>query len=190
MSEIKTVWIVVLVIAGLLAMMLLVRTNEELKPTLEQAWVAIQVAGAPAARVSPVEVPAGTGFQLHAVVEATDWRGHKLYYTDAEALEIDGVPVDAERLRPWNRSARARILWFSVEGSPPFSEVSDLDRVREQRYREVFQAEWPQAWSVPGSIAPAVENFLPDDLDGIDGLHFHTLCELNADSLARTLPAI
>lgn len=31
-------------------------------------------------------------------------------------------------------------------------------------------------------------NFRPEGLDGISGLHFHTLCELNADSLARTLP--
>jgi len=31
------------------------------------------------------------------------------------------------------------------------------------------------------------ENFRENDLDGISGLHFHTLCELNADSLARTL---
>jgi len=31
-------------------------------------------------------------------------------------------------------------------------------------------------------------NFKPDQLYGISGLHFHTLCELNADSLARTLP--
>jgi carboxynorspermidine decarboxylase len=33
-----------------------------------------------------------------------------------------------------------------------------------------------------------IENFQPDGLVGIDGLHFHNLCELNADSLARTLP--
>lgn len=32
------------------------------------------------------------------------------------------------------------------------------------------------------------ENFQESDLDGISGLHFHNLCELNADSLARTLP--
>ena len=31
-------------------------------------------------------------------------------------------------------------------------------------------------------------NFREEDLEGISGLHFHTLCELNADSLARTLP--
>jgi carboxynorspermidine decarboxylase len=33
------------------------------------------------------------------------------------------------------------------------------------------------------------ENFREEDLEGITGLHFHTLCELNADSLARTLAA-
>jgi len=31
------------------------------------------------------------------------------------------------------------------------------------------------------------DQFKPDALNGITGLHFHTLCELNADSLARTL---
>lgn len=30
-------------------------------------------------------------------------------------------------------------------------------------------------------------NFRAEDLAGISGLHFHTLCELNSDSLARTL---
>lgn len=31
------------------------------------------------------------------------------------------------------------------------------------------------------------ENFKPENLQGIEGLHFHCLCELNADALARTL---
>ena len=35
-----------------------------------------------------------------------------------------------------------------------------------------------------------IDQFEPDTLDGITGLHFHTLCELNADSLARTLPVV
>jgi carboxynorspermidine decarboxylase len=43
----------------------------------------------------------------------------------------------------------------------------------------------------PGSRLGIIqENFEADQLDGITGLHFHTLCELNADSLARTLPAV
>jgi len=34
------------------------------------------------------------------------------------------------------------------------------------------------------------ENFEEKELDGITGLHFHNLCELNADSLERTLKAV
>ncbi|PKM62999.1 MAG: carboxynorspermidine decarboxylase [Firmicutes bacterium HGW-Firmicutes-21] len=33
-------------------------------------------------------------------------------------------------------------------------------------------------------------NFRPDLLDGISGLHFHTLCEQNSDALAATLEAV
>ncbi len=33
-------------------------------------------------------------------------------------------------------------------------------------------------------------NFRKEMLEGVSGLHFHTLCELNADSLARTLPVV
>ena len=34
------------------------------------------------------------------------------------------------------------------------------------------------------------KNFKPDMLDGVDGLHFHTLCEQNADALVATLAAV
>ena len=34
-----------------------------------------------------------------------------------------------------------------------------------------------------------LENFQPDLLSGIDGFHFHTLCEQNADDLVRTVAA-
>ena len=41
----------------------------------------------------------------------------------------------------------------------------------------------------PGSrLGVTREQFDPGRLAGISGLHFHTLCELNADALARTLP--
>ncbi|MEN8127377.1 MAG: carboxynorspermidine decarboxylase [Planctomycetota bacterium] len=43
----------------------------------------------------------------------------------------------------------------------------------------------------PGSrLGISIDQFGADALDGISGLHFHTLCELNADSLQRTLPAV
>ena len=34
------------------------------------------------------------------------------------------------------------------------------------------------------------EQFQPDQLDGIDGLHFHTMCEQNSDTLERTLKGV
>jgi len=33
-------------------------------------------------------------------------------------------------------------------------------------------------------------NFRPEDLEGIDGLHFHTMCEQNSDTLERTLAVV
>ena len=35
-----------------------------------------------------------------------------------------------------------------------------------------------------------LDNFEPDELDGISGLHFHTMCEQGADTLERTIKAI
>lgn len=43
----------------------------------------------------------------------------------------------------------------------------------------------------PGSrLGITLDQFAGEDLEGITGLHFHTLCELNADALARTLPVV
>ena len=43
----------------------------------------------------------------------------------------------------------------------------------------------------PGSrLGITLDQFEGQDLAGISGLHFHTLCELNADALARTLPVV
>lgn len=43
----------------------------------------------------------------------------------------------------------------------------------------------------PGSrLGVTLANFQPQALDGISGLHFHTLCEQNADALERTLDTV
>ncbi len=43
----------------------------------------------------------------------------------------------------------------------------------------------------PGSrLGITVDQFKDQDLRGITGLHFHTLCELNADALERTLASV
>ncbi len=42
----------------------------------------------------------------------------------------------------------------------------------------------------PGSrLGVTLKNFRPDLLDGVEGLHFHTLCEQNADALIETFAA-
>ncbi len=43
----------------------------------------------------------------------------------------------------------------------------------------------------PGSrLGVTRQEFQPEELDGISGLHFHSLCELGADALARTLEQV
>ena len=38
-------------------------------------------------------------------------------------------------------------------------------------------------------LGVTTENFRADELEGIDGLHFHTMCEQNSDTLERTIKA-
>ncbi|MEI6516201.1 MAG: carboxynorspermidine decarboxylase, partial [bacterium] len=43
----------------------------------------------------------------------------------------------------------------------------------------------------PGSrLGVTLDQFEGQDLSGLSGLHFHTLCELNSDALERTLPVV
>lgn len=43
----------------------------------------------------------------------------------------------------------------------------------------------------PGSrLGVTLKNFKPELLDGVEGLHFHTLCEQNTDALVKTLGAV
>lgn len=39
-------------------------------------------------------------------------------------------------------------------------------------------------------LGVTLANFYEDQLDGIEGLHFHTMCEQNSDTLARTLQVV
>lgn len=39
-------------------------------------------------------------------------------------------------------------------------------------------------------LGVTLENFEPDALEGIDGLHFHTMCEQNSDTLKRTIEVV
>ncbi|MCX8128878.1 MAG: carboxynorspermidine decarboxylase [Clostridia bacterium] len=39
-------------------------------------------------------------------------------------------------------------------------------------------------------LGVTLTNFRPEELDGIDGLHFHTMCEQNSDTLERTVKVV
>lgn len=39
-------------------------------------------------------------------------------------------------------------------------------------------------------LGVTLANFKPEDLEGIDGLHFHTMCEQNSDTLERTVKVV
>jgi carboxynorspermidine decarboxylase len=39
-------------------------------------------------------------------------------------------------------------------------------------------------------LGVTLPNFRPEELDGIDGLHFHTMCEQNSDTLERTVKVV
>ncbi|WP_330389620.1 carboxynorspermidine decarboxylase [Cellulosilyticum sp. I15G10I2] len=39
-------------------------------------------------------------------------------------------------------------------------------------------------------LGVTLANFKPEELDGIDGLHFHTMCEQNSDTLERTIKVV
>ena len=39
-------------------------------------------------------------------------------------------------------------------------------------------------------LGVTLTNFRPDELEGIDGLHFHTMCEQNSDTLERTIQVV
>lgn len=128
------------------------RVEQEIAPQPRAAWVAVEVDSSGLARTGPVEISSGTSFQLHAVVEAETLTGRKVYYTEAERLEIDGREIPQDAMRVWRRAVEPRILWFTVEGFRPFMEVRNPGELEEFRFEEFFRPDWPRTWVVPGNL--------------------------------------
>ncbi len=115
------------------------------------------------------------GLEVHAYAPA---------YTDDEMREMvtlaDHIvlnsPSQWRRLRPIVEAARAagRTISCGLRCNPEHREVAT----------ELYDPAAPcsRLGTVAGNITAA-------DLDGLDGLHFHTLCELGPDALERTLAA-
>lgn len=154
--ETRILWAVVagvLLVVGLFA--LGGRVQKELAPEPRAAWVAIAKGEDPVAVSGPVELAAGEPFTLYAVLEAESWRGERVYYTEAEALRLGGEEIPASALRRWTGGEEVRILWFTVEGAPPYLAVATAADLERLQFRELFRADWPQAWTAPGSVEPS-----------------------------------
>lgn len=163
--ENRTFWIIVgVLVLGLGAVLLQPTIEEELAPTLETAWVAIELDGAETAVVGPVEADEGTRFTLHAVVRGTTRGGEPVYYTEAKAVEIDGEKIPSEQLRRWNRPKPVKIRWYSLEGRWPFLQLGEKG-IGAFRYESFLRSDWPLAWSVPGEIDPANDDHLAAEGD-------------------------
>lgn len=148
------------VVAVVVALLLAPQVERKLAPRLRTAWVAIEPEGSETAVVGGVKLPAGTPFRLHAVLEAQRRDGSKIYYSEAPALRFGDRPVAPEDLVPWDRPEEVKVLWFTVEGSIPYLELS-ADRTLESfRMTEFLRADWPQTWSIPGSLDPSNDDAL------------------------------
>ena len=160
-TEQKITWIVAaVVVAGLGALLLLPKVGKIFAPELVTAWVAIAPEGADVAEIGPVELGAGRGFKLYAVLEARGHGGEAIYYTEAPALSIGGRPVPAGALRRWNRPEPVKVLWFTVEGYVPYLELKPGDGLDRFRFEAYFRPEWGFGWTVPGTLDPAHDDRL------------------------------
>ncbi len=151
----RTVWWIG---GGLLALLVALRFLPEVEnpfePEARAAYVALQVEGEPAAADGEQRLAAGRPFRLFAVLEAIDWRGRTVFFTEAPALRLGGESIGPDLLRPWSGGRIARLRWFTVEGFSPYLEVAsaaDFDRFR---LNENFHPEWGEGWSVAGAIDP------------------------------------
>lgn len=82
-----------------------------------------------------------------------------------------------ERFRPQVQAARAagKRLGVGIRVNPEYAEVET----------ELYNPAGPYS-----RLGVTRREFRPDLLDGIDGLHFHTLCEKDSDTLERTLEVL
>lgn len=153
----KLFWGVVIAAAVAVAVVLAwPEVQEELAPEPVRAWAAIEAEGSGVAEVGVVEIPEGTPFRVHAVLEAERrGGGGTVYYTEAEALSIGGRRVPDEQLRRWRRQLDVRVLWFSVEGVVPFVALEPGDDLSRFRLEPFFHPEWGNGWSVAGELEPA-----------------------------------
>lgn len=175
MSPERKIILAVIGIAALVVLALLFypSAKERFLPQPVAAWVAIEAQDSGVAVVGPVELDEGTPFRLHAVLEAEDRDGSRVFYTEAPGLRLPDGPVADSALRRWDRARTPKILWFSVEGGLPYLELETADQLERFHFEDLYRPSWPQAWAIPGQVKPS-ESINEDYLFGADRPSFGT----------------
>ncbi len=81
----------------------------------------------------------------------------------------------------WNRfkdkvkNVKSKNIEYGIRINPEYSEI------RTDIYNPCFKY---------SRLGVTLSNFRPEELDGIHGLHFHTMCEQNSDTLERTIKVV
>ncbi|HEV7378353.1 MAG TPA: carboxynorspermidine decarboxylase [Dyadobacter sp.] len=133
-----------------------------------------------------------TASSLNEVKLINDFMGYKAHtympaYLDSEFIEIleRSSHITFNSLSQWERF-KDRVEDFKKQN--PAHSLSCGIRVNPQ-YSEVATDMYNPC--VPGSRLGVTRDKLPDVLpEGVDGIHFHTLCENGSDTLERTLAAL
>lgn len=155
-------WITGSVILLLVALRYLPKVENPLAPEPVAAHVALLAEGETVARDGDHELAAGTPFRLFAVLEARDWRGNSLWFSEAPALTIGGREIPADAHRPWPDDPLVKVLWFTVEGTPAYLEVATAEDLGRLHLESNFHPEWGNRWSADGVVDPRLVALDPD----------------------------
>lgn len=104
-------------------------------------------------------------------------------YTDREFDEllgyVDHVVFNSftqyERFKPKVKAVTSKTIGCGIRINPEYSEG------KTPLYDPCYNH---------SRLGVTLSNFKPEQLDGIDGLHFHTLCQMNSDTLERTVKVV
>lgn len=147
-------WISGAIVLAIVAWRFLPEVENPLAPEPVRALVAVAAGDAKVAQSGRFDLPAGTPFRLFAVLEARDWRGRSVWYTEAPGLTIEGESIAANRVLRWPAELRVQVRWLTVEPFAPYLEVGTADDLDRLRYVDEFHPEWGSGWSAAGAIDP------------------------------------
>lgn len=154
----------VLLALGVLSLTVIVGCRAVLGPSFEPvaAWVAVED-GDGVARSALVRLRRGEPIRLHAVLEGRDGE-ERVFYTNAERLELGGEMINAEAIRPWPEQL-VRCQWQTLQAAAPYLEIKDEAKLDSLRFTNFSQPDWGLECSVVATITARQRETMtvPDD---------------------------